>query len=66
MEHWLFFVQTLKWPSNRNELLQTLIRKEWPEDAFATFCDILKETQNDQLVTLVVKKADLLLAGRYS
>ena len=43
-----------------------LIRKEWPEDAFATFCDILKETQNDQLVTLVVKKADVLLAGRYS
>ncbi len=41
-----------------------IIRKDWQETTFTAFCEILRETQNDQLVTLVVKKADNILAGK--
>ena len=48
--------QTLRWPSNRNELLQILIRKDWPEAAFKLFHGILQETQKEPLTLLVEKK----------
>ncbi|CAD5121372.1 DgyrCDS9894 [Dimorphilus gyrociliatus] len=38
-------LQKLPWPTNRNQLLHTLIKKSWKEKEFTAFCNVLNKTE---------------------
>ena len=59
----LSHTQGLRWPSNRNELLQILVRKPWNKSSFTAFCGVLRRTQGDKLTHMFVNKADDFVLG---
>ena len=58
-------LQKLQWPTNRNQMLQMLIKKQWDKRLFNSFFEILKETQKDEkFIDTFTKKVDDFMEGK--
>ena len=55
--------QKLRWPSNRNELLQALVKRQWTEAQFRALLQVLEETQSAQLASAFDTRAQQFVEG---
>lgn len=49
-------LERLPWPDNRNELMQTIVKRRWTADSFRSFCRILQRTQSTELNRLLADR----------
>ena len=62
-DHEHLLIQKLRWPSNRNELLQALVKREWSAAQFEHFLRILRRTQPDALTSSIELRAQQFVQG---
>ena len=62
-DHEHLLIQKLRWPSNRNELLQALVKRQWTEAQFRALLQVLEETQSAQLASAFDTRAQQFVEG---
>ena len=62
-DHEHLLIQKLRWPSNRNELLQALVKRDWSATQFEHFLCILRETQPKALTSSIELRAQQFIQG---